>query len=67
MNKPDYVAIGCRTKRSHKVYATCSFDEDTFADIRAIAMERKVPLSEAIRLLVEWGMEAEALTPQEPK
>lgn len=38
------------------VQVSCTFDDETFAQIRALAVEEKVPLTEAIRQLVEWGL-----------
>jgi hypothetical protein len=50
------VAKGCY--RGH----VCRFDDETFAEIRAKALRDGTSLSEAIRQLVEWGLEAEDAT-----
>jgi len=50
--------------RGHKVrhlrQTEVRFDEDTFAEIRKFAHGREINFSAAVRLLVEWGLEAEA-------
>lgn len=39
-----------------------SFDEDTFAEVREIAVRREISFGEAVRTLVEFGLiEAEAV------
>lgn len=35
-----------------------SFDEDVFYDIRLMAVENRCSFAEALRQLVEWGLEA---------
>jgi hypothetical protein len=35
------------------------FDRETFAEVRAKAIRDRTSLSEAIRTLVEWGLQAE--------
>ena len=37
--------------------ATTSFDADTFAQIRALALAQQTSLSEQVRQLVEFGLE----------
>lgn len=41
------------------VQHVCVFDNETFAQVRAKAIRDGTSLSEAIRTLVEWGLEAE--------
>jgi hypothetical protein len=34
-----------------------AFDEQTFQEIRMLAIERQTSFAEQVRLLVEWGLE----------
>lgn len=34
-----------------------AFDEDTFAEIRALAIKNKTSFAQTVRELVEWGLE----------
>lgn len=36
----------------------CSFDEETFQQIRARAVKQETSFAEQVRQLVEWGLEA---------
>lgn len=42
-----------------QVYANCGFDPETFELIRAGAVREQTSVSERVRTLVEWGLEAE--------
>lgn len=49
-------AIGCneRSKASKKV--ACLFDNETFAEIRALAVKENTSFAEQVRRVVEWGL-----------
>jgi hypothetical protein len=47
------------TPRGSKLQVQCTFDPDTFQQIRTMAVNQKISFAAAIRLLVEWGLEAE--------
>lgn len=53
---------GRGVKKGCHVQHVCRFDDETFAQIRAMAIADGVSLSEAIRLLVEFGLEANEST-----
>jgi hypothetical protein len=46
-------------KGKHALQHVVVFDRETFAQVRAKAIRDHTSLSEAIRTLVEWGLEAE--------
>lgn len=50
---------GFGVRRGTNVQHVCRFDDETFDQIRDMAVRDKVSLSEAIRLLVELGLEAQ--------
>ncbi|WP_374569659.1 hypothetical protein [Phenylobacterium sp.] len=35
------------------------FDPDTIDEIRAVASRHRIKISEAVRMLVEWGLESQ--------
>jgi hypothetical protein len=43
------------------VQIVVSFDPETFAEIRGRAIQQQTSFAEQIRLLVEWGLEAEII------
>lgn len=45
-------------KRPNQTQTVCSFDHDTFATVRALALKNGTSFAEQVRLLVEWGLEA---------
>lgn len=53
MAKP---AVGC--VRGGYVKLVCAIDPETFAQIRARAVEKKTSVAEIVRTLIEWGLEA---------
>ena len=38
---------------------TTSYDPEQFEQIKAVAREQNCTFAEAVRLLIEWGLEAE--------
>lgn len=47
----------CKRPRDERIQ--CYFDRETMTRIRGKAAHDHIPLAEAIRLYVEWGMESE--------
>lgn len=41
----------------------CAFDDETFAEIRALAVKAKISFRAQVRLLVEFGIEDTKATP----
>lgn len=50
---------GRGVRRGCHISHVCRFDDETFHQIRAIAIRDNVSLSEAIRVLVEFGLETD--------
>ena len=50
---------GRGVRKGAHVQHVCRFDDETFDAVRAKALRDGTSLSEAIRQLVEWGLEAE--------
>lgn len=44
--------------RPNQTQTVCSFDHETFATVRALAIKNGTSFAEQVRLLVEWGLEA---------
>lgn len=57
---PDRVAKGTPDPfNPGRIQVVCTFDPETFAQIRARAVAERTSFIEQVRLLVEWGLEAE--------
>ncbi len=52
---------GRGVKRGTQVQHVCRFDDEMFERIRSKAVADGTSLSEAIRTLVEWGLEEDGL------
>lgn len=50
-------AVGCRRGKHIKI--VCAFDDEMFAEVRKRAVRAKTSVAEQVRLLVEWGLEAD--------
>jgi hypothetical protein len=50
---------GAGVRKGDQVQHVARFDDEMFARIRAKALRDGTSLSEAIRTLIEWGLEAE--------
>lgn len=46
-------------RKSGMIVLAVYFDEDTFAEMRARAVKEKTSVGQQVRMLVEWGLEAE--------
>jgi hypothetical protein len=57
---------GRGVRRGTFVQHVCRFDDETFDQIHAMAVAEGISLSEAIRQLVEFGLEADSTQPPEP-
>lgn len=51
--------VGEGVRKGDQIQHVARFDDEMFARIRAKAVRDRTSLSEAIRTLVEWGLEAE--------
>lgn len=51
--------LGSGFRRCNMLRHVCQFDEETFEQIKAMARKKGTSIAEQIRLLVEWGLEAE--------
>lgn len=52
--KQRYVSKG--RKRTNGLMNNIIFDEDTFNEIRKMAIKKRTSFGEQVRLLVEWGL-----------
>lgn len=50
---------GRGVRRGLYVQHVCRFDDETCAQIRAIAVRDRISLSEAVRVLVEFGLQSD--------
>lgn len=50
-------AVGYRQGAHIKI--VCAFDDEMFAEVRSRAVSAGTSVAEQVRLLVEWGLEAE--------
>lgn len=50
-------------KERHERRIVVSFDDETFAAVRARAVSNNSSFAEQVRTLVDWGLEAEERTP----
>ena len=55
------IASGCRRYRTGRTAVVTAYDDDQFAEIRGFAQRQNCSFAEAVRLLCEWGLEAEEL------
>lgn len=58
-NKPPRPAKGIRPAPDRLLKIGCRFDEDTFKQISERAQQNGTSFSEQVRILVEWGLEAQ--------
>lgn len=46
-------------KHRHMIQHTSLFPPEMYEQIKKVAKDNKVTFSEAVRMLIEWGLEAE--------